>query len=145
MVAAKIKLKILETISADLAKHVDNVYSDLVNKQNNLNFSIHDLINDYLADRGKSIEILSKRNVAEAVEAKRDIAFIYYCLSCPFYFSLGVNQRLSWNQTKIAYTTLNIDSRKFYTYLSSAKHYYRIYSDYRDMINSYVLKYIKKE
>ncbi|WP_160067533.1 hypothetical protein [Sphingobacterium bovisgrunnientis] len=143
MVAEKMKLKILEAISWDLAKHVDTVFNDLLQKDGNTDFSINDIIEDYLKERDKPIDLLeSNVKIPGIVEIKRDIAFIYYCLCCPFYYSLGVDQRLTKEQTKILLNALKIHPKK---YITSAKHYYRIYSDYRDMINSFVLKYIKKE
>jgi len=145
MVAEKMKLKILEAISEDLAKHIDSEFSRLT-KQREVDYDLDAIIEKYLNYQGKPLNLInSNRKTKDVVDAKRDIAFIYYCLSCPFYFSIGVDERLSKEKTKLAVSKLNISRAKFPGYLISAKHYYRVYAQYREIINEFISSYIKKE
>lgn len=144
MVAEKMKLQILKTISTDLYNHVDSVFNTLMEKRN-VELILSDIIEDYLNAQNKSHDLLGlKSPTRAAIEVKRDISFIYYCISCPFYYNLGVDERLSSEQIASLYEALNIPKLKLPTYIASAKHYYKFYSDYRDMIDSFVKNYIKK-
>lgn len=145
MVTEKMKLRILEAISEDLAKHVDSVFQRLIHQRDH-DYSLEEITKSYLLAKGKPAHLVDySLKTSEVVDVKRDIAFIYYCLSCPFYYSLGVDERLSKTRIRNAVSTLNISRAKFPSYIMSAKHFYRIYPDYRKMINDFVEEYIKKE
>lgn len=144
MVAEKMKLRILEVISVDLANHVNTVFDNLI-KQKDDSFSLDDIIDNYLSHYDKSRDLInSNLKTSEVIEIKRDIAFIYYCLACPFFYTLGVDERLDKIKTEISVNKLNISRARFPTYIMSAKHYYRIYNDYREKIDLFVTGYIKK-
>src|SRR5690606_20186015 len=94
MEADKMKLKVLAAISSDLAKHIETVFNEL-SKKREINYCIEDVIRYYLDKQEKpEYVIVSSKGTAEVVESKRDIAFIYYCLSCPFFYELGINEQL---------------------------------------------------
>ena len=137
----KMKLKILEAVSGDLHKHIDRLYEELAEKKK-IEYKLQDIIDHYLGETNKSL--LLSRLTRQAVEAKRDIAFIFYCLSCPFYYHNGIDELIGREKRIETINSLNIPMHKYGTYIRSAKHYYKVYADYRIMIDAAV-EYIQKK
>ena len=143
MVHEKMKLKILEKISKDLSVHIEQVFTELLNQQKT-DYPLQDVIDHYLSDQDKDNGLIKMSNkTSEVVNTKRDISFIYYCLSCPFYRELGVKSNLSKEKREQLCSALGITRWNLHNYLLSAKHQYRFYSDYRDFIERNLLHHLK--
>jgi len=141
MEVEKMKLKILKAISGDLHMHIDRVFNDLSEKKK-IEYNLQDVIDYYLKETNKAL-ILSGLT-RQSVETKRDIAFIFYCLSCPFYYHNSVDELIGRSKRIETIKKLKIPSQKYGTYIRSAKHFYKLYSDYRIMIDAAV-EYIQKK
>lgn len=146
MVHEKMKLKILEKLSKDLSVHIEEVFNELLSQQKT-EYHLQDVIDYYLSDQDKEKGLIKMSNkTSEVVNTKRDIAFIYYCLSCPFYRELGVIANLQKQRREVISAELNLSRKNIQEYIISAKHQYRFYSNYREMIDRnlhYHLKYNK--
>lgn len=137
----KMKLKILEAISGDLHKHIDRVFEELATKKK-IEYRIEDVIDYYLKDTEKTLSL--ENSSRKSVEAKRDIAFIFYCLSCPFYYNHGIDETICKKKRKESLSVLKISLSKYTSYIVNAKHFYKFYADYRLMIDAAV-QYIQKK
>ncbi len=143
MVHEKMKLKILEKISKDLSVHIEQVFTELLNQQKT-DYQLQDVIAFYLSDQKKDKGLIKMNNkTSEVVNTKRDIAFIYYCLSCPFYRELGVKANLPKEKRETLSIALNLSRKNIQEYIISAKHQFRFYSDYREMIERNILQHLK--
>lgn len=143
MVHEKMKLKILEKISKDLYVHIEQVFDNLVLQQKT-EYDLKDVIDHYLLSQNKERGLIFlNKKTSEVVETKRDIVFIYYCLTCPFYRELGVEAYLTKVDRQKLLEGLKISRKNIQEYLTSAKHHYRFYSDYRNIIDSNINAHLK--
>ncbi len=137
MVVDTMKLRILEHLSKELKKHVDEVFDEISSMKTD--YCILEVSNHYLKTIGKPLNFFdSKPCDREANDIKRDISFIYYCLTCPFFRELGVKSDFSKVQRKQLSEHIGSDRWGISVYVRSAKHFYRFYADYRTKINAQI-------
>lgn len=133
------KLKVLEKLSPELSKHIDNEINRLIDERNR-EYDVKKIINEYSLLENTPVANLKSNDVkTSVVEAKREICIIFYLLNCPFYRFYGINEKMQKDDVKQLCEALNISKGKYCTYISSAKHYYRIYAYFRNRIDKYLL------
>lgn len=133
------KLKVLEKLSPELSKHIDNEIDRLIDERNR-EYDVYKIIDQYSLLENTPISILKSNDIkTSVVESKREICIIFYLLNCPFYRFYGINEKMQKEEVKQLCDALNISKGKYCTYISSAKHYYRIYADFRRRIDNYLL------
>ena len=144
MVHEKMKLKILEKISKDLFLHIDQVFERLID-QSKTTYDLNKIIEYYAQHQCKSIQLIScNKRTSEVVNMKRDIVFIYYNLCCPFYRELGVASFLPKRNRLALSEALNLSQNTIIKYINSAKHHFRFYPEYRELIKSNLEAHLNK-
>lgn len=138
MVAEKMKLKILATVSSELASHIDLIFQEL-SQQRQRTYSLENLIKYYVSQEGKSPDLVtSKRITSDVITVKREISFIYYVLNCPFYANYGINEHMSKDNVAKLAEALNTRKPQIPDYILSAKHHYKFYRQFRELIDRHV-------
>lgn len=138
MVAEKMKLKILASVSSELANHINSIF-DTLNQQRDKRYSLQTLIEHYVFEENKNADLVtSKRITSEVVSVKREISFIFYVLNCPFYAVYGINEHMAKDNVTELAQALNTRKTQIPDYILSAKHHYKFYKSFKEVIDRHV-------